>query len=367
MDFDTISIEDFPSFSTLPSEIHPMNLDVGNKFSGKLLLQNPNKRNDLNQICQDLPKNNTLLNSPNFDPSVGVGSSRNLFSGASKTRFDSYGDYAKGVSTEINPLLHGSESTRFWDCAQKIEAQTTSKLSIHRPISLLDQYKSTRETVADNVSSIFGKNAYHQKVDENRLERIHERSCKHSKETDIIKGHWKPEEDELLISLVHKHGSKNWSLIAGMISGRVGKQCRERWYNHLKSDIKAHRDLGNHWIKIAPRLPGRSENSIKNHWNAAKRRKTKDSTRINSLLQDYIRSLVKLSTAPATNDPDNQTQEPTMPSTQALEDWQVPKIDHNKVLNGVPSTSIVDEGNLVQFEIPSEINASFMEMIYKGL
>lgn len=37
---------------------------------------------------------------------------------------------------------------------------------------------------------------------------------------------------------VQKNGAKNWSKIAKQMEGRVGKQCRQRWHNHLNPNIK---------------------------------------------------------------------------------------------------------------------------------
>ena len=49
---------------------------------------------------------------------------------------------------------------------------------------------------------------------------------------------WTKEEDEKQKNLVQVYGPKNWSLIAKHFEGRIGKQCRERWHNHLNPDIK---------------------------------------------------------------------------------------------------------------------------------
>ncbi|KAL5813864.1 hypothetical protein ACOSQ4_024505 [Xanthoceras sorbifolium] len=144
-------------------------------------------------------------------------------------------------------------------------------------------------------------------------------SLKGGKKSSIVKGQWTIDEDRLLIRLVEQYGIRKWSHIAQMLPGRIGKQCRERWHNHLRPDIKkdtwseeedkalieAHAEIGNKWAEIAKRLPGRTENSIKNHWNATKRRQfSKRKCRSKyprcSLLQDYIKSLNLDSTSSAT-------------------------------------------------------------------
>ncbi|GJN15484.1 hypothetical protein PR202_gb02405 [Eleusine coracana subsp. coracana] len=102
------------------------------------------------------------------------------------------------------------------------------------------------------------------------------------------KGAWTKEEDERLVSYIRAHGEGCWRSLpkaAGLL--RCGKSCRLRWINYLRPDlkrgnftadeddliVKLHALLGNKWSLIAARLPGRTDNEIKNYWNTHIRRK----------------------------------------------------------------------------------------------
>ncbi|XP_066353109.1 MYB-like transcription factor ODO1 [Miscanthus floridulus] len=117
----------------------------------------------------------------------------------------------------------------------------------------------------------------------------------------VKRGPWTAEEDKKLISFILTHGRCCWRAVpklAGLL--RCGKSCRLRWTNYLRPDLKRgllstaeeqlvidlHAKLGNRWSKIAAKLPGRTDNEIKNHWNTHIKKK-----------------LIKMGIDPATHQP----------------------------------------------------------------
>ena len=104
-----------------------------------------------------------------------------------------------------------------------------------------------------------------------------------SKATNQVRRMWSLEEDNKLRDLVEKMGPIKWKQISRLMKNRSDQQCRERWRNHLRTNINkkewtAKEDweifllqklYGNHWVKIAKQLNDRHDSAIKNRWHSS--------------------------------------------------------------------------------------------------
>ncbi|KAF5819949.1 putative transcription factor MYB-HB-like family [Helianthus annuus] len=180
------------------------------------------------------------------------------------------------------------------------------------------------------------------------------------------KGPWTREEDELLSSYISREGEGRWRLVpkkAGLL--RCGKSCRLRWMNYLRPSIKRggitadeedlilrlHRLLGNRWSLIAGRIPGRTDNEIKNYWNTHLRKK-----------------LISQGIDPKTHKPLSSSSNPdhylTRSSFQPNQPVTVSQKSHEDILNSTPFDANNGSGSDdVLSRSPDDLFSSFLDSL----
>jgi hypothetical protein len=111
-----------------------------------------------------------------------------------------------------------------------------------------------------------------------------------AQDKDRLKLKFTPEEDDLLCTLVHQYGLKDWIRIASLMETRNARQCRERYKNYLNPNLRQgdwtreedellqlkYLEFGAKWNKIARFFINRSDNALRNRWMMLARHRAKE-------------------------------------------------------------------------------------------
>lgn len=100
---------------------------------------------------------------------------------------------------------------------------------------------------------------------------------------------WSEQEDNILREQVRINGTERWAIIASQLKDKTSRQCRRRWNTYLSTAYKkgswsheediilfeAHKKFGNRWTEIAKVVQGRTDNAVKNRFNALCKKQAK--------------------------------------------------------------------------------------------
>ncbi|RDX57739.1 Transcription factor MYB119, partial [Mucuna pruriens] len=148
-------------------------------------------------------------------------------------------------------VSHGGNGFQIYECEIINASNPPLTIGIDRFLCGHFPHHHQQQQARNNDASIFAEEAFKwtninqtatlcpkdMQVSGKNARVVGRRSKKHSS-VSWIKGQWNKEEDRKLIRLVKQYGERKWAEVAEKLEGRVGKQCRERWNNHLRPDIK---------------------------------------------------------------------------------------------------------------------------------
>ncbi|KAA8540825.1 hypothetical protein F0562_024788 [Nyssa sinensis] len=173
---------------------------------------------------------------------------------------------------------------------------------------------------------------------------------------------WTVEEDRVLMEYIRVHGKGRWNRVAKTTGlKRSGKSCRLRWINYLNPNVKLgefseeeddliirlHNLLGNRWSLIAGRMPGRTDNQVKNHWN----------THLSKKLGIKKAKIEVRASSPQTNSVDEGTSSSAPMDTNSKPDADNGGADYDQKADGCQSTvglfeaeePLINEDNVSSF------------------